>query len=549
MMRSFAFLTLAACASKPAEIPNARFRNAPPVYAVNDRRDVPQQPESRAFNMHLYDFDGSLHRRMTRTLELHRYQRARGVNALDEVPDSTWFTNRIGVRDISPEEIAAAPGGVSSPELYKPWTIVSSKIGGRQVGFIMKDTRGEKWLLKFDSYGIPEAETATQVIAGKLLWAFGYNVTEDYVVHLRRTDLVLAPDAKVKDGHGGSRPLGRFELDDMLAKVDVNKHGWSRALASHWLQGVPLGGHPAEGVRPDDPNDTIPHELRRDLRGAYAVFAWLDHTDLHEGNTLDMWVSDPQDPKLHYVKHYFVDYGVAFGIAAKKANEPRFSYEWFYDWGAMARSFVTFGLADRPWEGRQEQPLRGVGMFETTAYDPGAWKATAPSYWPIYAADRFDKFWASKIIIKLTREQIRAAVAAGKLSDPKAAAWLVDTLVARQRATAKYWFERVNPLDEFAIAGNTLCFKDLSIAHAFAPALGTYYTVSFYTRDGTLHGTRFVPAMDAGVTCARIDLAARRDDYTVVRIDTERPAFRGTTYVHIALGPTGQPRVIGIWRS
>ena len=32
--------------------------------------------------------------------ELPRSRRALGVNALDEVPDSTWFTNRLGVRDL-----------------------------------------------------------------------------------------------------------------------------------------------------------------------------------------------------------------------------------------------------------------------------------------------------------------------------------------------------------------------------------------------------------------------------------------------------------------
>jgi hypothetical protein len=37
--------------------------------------------------------------------------------------------------------------------------------------------------------------------------------------------------------------------------------------------------------------------------------------------------------------------------------------------------------------------------------------------------------------------------------------------------------------------------------------------------------------------------------YTILRIETERAGFRGTTFVHVARDPaTGAPRVIGVWR-
>ena len=35
--------------------------------------------------------------------------RAGNVNALDEVPDSSWFTNRLGRRPMTTEEIARGP--------------------------------------------------------------------------------------------------------------------------------------------------------------------------------------------------------------------------------------------------------------------------------------------------------------------------------------------------------------------------------------------------------------------------------------------------------
>lgn len=546
-MRALLLAILAGCASS-ASLPPARFTNAPPTTAVNDRNDI-AKPEERPYTRYLYNLDGQFLRLISRPLELHRPQRALGVNALDEVPNSTWFTNRIGVRDVSPAEIATAPGGVGSPELYKPWTITSTKVGGMTVGFIIKDSRGEKFLLKFDVKGDPEAETATQVIMGKLLWAFGFNVTEDYIVYLNKRDLVVSPKAVIKDQFGHERPLTQTEVDRRLATIDEANDGNLRVMVSHWIPGKPLGGHAAEGVRADDPNDRIPHELRRDLRGAYALFAWLDHYDLHEGNTLDMWVADPADPKHHYVKHYWVDYGIALGLAAQKNGDPRAGYEWYFDVGVLVRELLSFGAAPRIWEERGEQSYRGIGRLETALFDPGTWKSSSAAYVPIYLADRIDKFWATKIIMKFTRDQIRAAVDAGRLSDPHAAAWLTDALIERQRATGRYWFSRVNPIDEIAVAKDTLCFKDLSIVYAFEPARGTHYTLRFFTGTGTPLHTTTLAAGDAGVSCAPVELAATGDGYTIVEVQTTRPHFTGTTYVHLAREPkTHAPRVIGIWR-
>ena len=548
MTRLALLVTLAACGS-PATVPAVRFANAPAVQVVNDRLDVPNTPKELGYDRFLNNFDGSFHRLVTRKLELKRPERARGINALDEVPDSTWFTNRIGVRDVAPEDILIMPGSVGSPENHKPWTIVSSKVGGLSVGFIMKDARGEKYLLKFDPKGFPEAETATQLVVGRLLWTLGYNVTEDYVVRITKDDLVLAPDAKVKHASGQSFPLDAKELAARLAMVEVGKDGTMRALVSRYLDGKPLGGHPAEGVRADDPNDVIPHELRRDLRGTAAIFAWLDSVDLHLGNTLDMWVTDPADPKRHYVKHYFIDYGIALGFGATKNRNLRYGYEHEVDWRAMMSSLFTFGLVQRPWEDRKKPPYRGIGHYDIESYYPGSWKPLTPMYTPVRLADRIDKFWGAKLIMKLGRKHIEAAVESAKLSDPRAAAWLVDALIARQRKTAKYWFERVNPLDAIKVTEGKLCFTDLSIAHAFAAAASTSYTLTFHDRNGARLGTTRIAGGAGGFACNPLRLSAGHEGYTVVRVDTRRPGFTGSTFVYVAQDRASLVgRVIGIWR-
>ena len=168
-MRSSLLALLAFGCAGSASLPDVRFANAPVVRAVDDRRDVAAKPARLENPLLLYQFDTSFYRPITRALEVPRHRRALGVNAIDEVPDSTWFTNRVGIREVTPDELRAVPGGVGSPEPHRPWTTHSTKVGGLSVGFIISDARGQRFLLKFDSREFPEAETAAQMITARLL--------------------------------------------------------------------------------------------------------------------------------------------------------------------------------------------------------------------------------------------------------------------------------------------------------------------------------------------------------------------------------------------
>ena len=549
---ALAALTALGACSHHAPVPPVRFANAAPVAAVNDRRDVPARPAKREFVRLLYHFDGSFYRLFTRGLELPRDRRAQGVNALDEVPDSTWFTNRIGVRDLSPEEVRRGPAGVGSPEPHKPWTIQSTKVGGASIGFIITDARGEKFVLKFDRAGFPEVETATDVIVGRLLWAAGYNVPEDHVVYLRPEDLTIAKDAVVKGWSGVIGKLTRSQLDTALSHIVREPDGRIRGMASRMIDGKPIGGHAAEGVRKDDPNDRIPHELRRDLRGAYVFYAWLDQTDVKEDNSLDVYTADPADPRRHYVKHYLIDFGTALGAAPLFLPDLREGYSHMVDFPDMFASLVTLGLRERTWERRSPPGLRGVGVLDGATFKPGAWKAETPAYVPFRVADDHDKLWATKILMRFTRDQIRAAVEAGRLSDPRATDFITETLLVRQRLTGQHWLSRKSPLDRFApdASGRALCFDDLLLAYRLAaPSVITRYRVTAYDGGGRPLGAATDVEPDAaGRACAPVTPAFGGDGYTIVQIDTRRGASELTAYVHLARDAAGAPRVIGVWR-
>jgi hypothetical protein len=554
-MKSYIALifVLAACASDHTS--SVRFANAPAVTAVNDRNDVTAEPEARPFARTLYHLRGNFIRRVERGMEVPAPRRALGVNALDEVPNSTWFTNRIGVRDMTPDEVRRGPGNVGNPDQYLPWTIKSTKVGGKSIGFIIKDARGEKWVLKFDGISVAEIETGPDAISSRLFWAAGYNTPEDHVVYFRPENLILGKNATVKDVFGGERSLDRAALERLLAKVEHGKDGRIRGLASRFLDGKWLGGHLVEGTRADDPNDRIPHELRRDLRGASALYAWLDHADIKEDNFLDMWVTDPKNPSRHYIKHYLIDLGLTLGAMGATAFDPRRSYSYAFDAAEMATSLASVGTAVRPWENRIDPNVPGVGWYAVDDFDPGTWKPYTPTYLPAAMADRRDNFWGAKIMMRFTREHLAAAIETARYTNPKTGQYVLETMIARQRKSARYWFTRTNPLDGFAMHGSSVCFDDLLLKYNLeAPGTKTYYQITVADRGGHKIGqpdnARVPVAATSGSTCTPfLALSGVGDGYSIIQLRTRRPGFDMSTWVHVARDTQGKFRVIGIWRQ
>ncbi|MBA2544396.1 MAG: hypothetical protein H0V17_32435 [Deltaproteobacteria bacterium] len=538
-MRWLAMLLFAACASTP----HPRFANAPPVLQVDDRHDVKTKPSERPFLRASLHFD-SYYLQLVRAFKLTRDRRALGVNSFDDVPDSTWFTNRIGKRAATLDEIRRGPG-LDSPEGHFPWTIMRLKAGGTAPGFVIKDNRGSQFLLKFDRPGFPELETAVDAIVARLLWLSGYNVPSDHVVYFTPADLLLAPDAYIKVGDK-KKKLDKKQVDETFATLQESP-GKLRGIASILVDGKPLGGAPRVGVRADDPNDRIPHEMRRDIRGQAAVIAWLAHADVKEDNTIDVWQTDPANKDIHYVVHYLLDFGEAMGadIAVNKGHS--LGYEYSIDFKAILKWAVTLGLAPTPWKARAAPGILGIGVYSNEGYNPGAWRTSTPAHLPVIWADRFDQFWGSKVIIKFTREQIEAAVDSGRFTDPRAKPYLVDTLVARQRTTARYWFSRVNPIDDFAIESGRLCFTDLALRHQLETVATQFTARSSDAAGRSMKAPTSVATDPAGRACMSLDLADGQDRYTIVHIDSSR-GMPGTQ-VHVSVDPaTGQPHVIGIYR-
>jgi hypothetical protein len=546
LVRCIWLVALAACASDPPAFPTVRFANQPIVWIVDDHRDTHARPTDPVALIKYDFYYRSFQKPLTKSLELRRAERARGVNALDEVPDSSWFTNRIGTQTLTPEQVGAGATEPDGPEAFKPWTVKSTKFGGASSGMIITDRRGVKYLLKFEPVGLPELTSGADAVTSRLLWAAGFNVPQNYVVYFEPSDLTLAIDAVVKDPGGGTRrELDQRELSQMLAVLDRTRDGRIRALASRWIDGKVLGTTADEGVREDDPNDRIPHQLRRDLRGAYAIFSWVDNVDLQIGNGMDVLVEDPGG--THHVQHYRLDFDDSLGVMAMINRALRFGYVNSFDWSDLLAETATLGLGRRPWQDRYGPHVTGVSpAFTSGPFDPGAWKPDIPVA-AFDGSDRFDQYWGAKIVARFTPAQIRAAVEAGRFSDPRAVDYLTGTLIARQRAIVAYWFSRVSTLEHVTARGGGLCFDDLAIQYGVALAGTTRYQLISRDRAGRQLAQVAAVAEPRGTTCvATLPLA---DDYAIIEMITARSGVTVTQYVHIARDPaTGERRVIGVWR-
>jgi hypothetical protein len=404
--------------------------------------------------------------------------RARNLNTIDEVPDSSWFTNRIGTRAIRADELVRGPN-VGAPPDPSTWVLIREKSSGVQPGFTAIDARGETWFLQFDSPRYPEAATAAVVIATNIFWALGYNQVESFITTFDPKKSSIDPTATMKRPNGERTP---FTIDDMhaiLERAARNADGTYRVVAGRLLPGKILGGFRYVGTRPDDPNDLVPHEHRRELRALRVFGAWTNLTDLKAANTVDTLITEHGKA---VVKHYLQDVGSTFGMCNGE-HEWDLSYEYFYQGGATLKRLFTLGFGLSPWQTVDYVEYPSVGKFEGEIFDPTTWRPHTPTtaYMELRADDAF---WAAERVAAFSDEMIRALVHTGQFSDPAAEKHLADVLIQRRDKIARAYLNQVNPIVNPRMGEKGLTFENAAIASGVAHG-PVVYRAAWMTFDNT----------------------------------------------------------------
>jgi hypothetical protein len=409
--------------------------------------------------------------------------RARNINTVDEVPDSGWFTNRIGTRVMTEAEIVRGPDDGEGPDASK-WTLTREKTSGYAPGFTARDAKGTTWFVSFDPPSNPEGATGALVVATKIFYALGYNQVDSFVTEVR-PDGGIDIDAKatVRRPNGARTPMTRDDLAEVLERAHRRPDGSYRAAAGRLIPGKILGGFRYKGTRPDDPNDVVPHEHRRELRALRVFGAWTNLTDMKAGNTLDSLVTEGG---RQVVRHYLQDVGSTFGMGANGPHEWDEGFEYVYDGPDSRHRLLTFGFGFSPWQLAKYEPYyKSIGRFESARFDPPAWKPRVPTAAYLQMRDD-DAFWAAQRVMSFSDEAIRAIVKTGQFTEPGADKYLGDTLIARRDKIGRAYLTRLVPVVSPALdASGSLTFDNIASRYGIAPEPRTWKAAWFTFDNAT----------------------------------------------------------------
>ena len=406
---------------------------------------------------------------LSRALSIQVSGEAANANSLDEVADSSWFDNRVGVTPLTTEQRTL--GACKSEDLLPDevadgaWTVDHGKDNGSTLGFRITVPGKGIYMLKADDTGIPERASAASVVGAALYNAAGFSTTCEQVVVIRRAQLTLVPGLTTISNAGITIPFDAAALDKVLASsTQIGPR--TRMQASKWLPGLTIGPFRYVGMRDDDPNDVIPHEDRRELRGSRLLAAWMNHWDAREQNSMDVWfATDAKKTRSSpgYVRHFILDTSdVVGGGMDTPAETARLGTAYLVSLSDVLLDFVTLGAIDRPWDRAHPNPRRvKFGLFSVDDFDPEKWKGFYPNPAMLRMTER-DGAWMARIIARFTADDLLAIATMGRFADPHDAAYLAKVLIERQHVIVARYLTRLSPLADVHAVGDQLCAIDLA---------------------------------------------------------------------------------------
>jgi hypothetical protein len=477
---------------------------------------------------------------------------AANVNTVDEVPDSSWFTNRVGPLQKGPIDLAALTTGpdTAGGPAPGPWTVIARKSEGVTPGFTIRDAAGDIYWIKFDPVEFPEMASGAEVISTKFFHAFGYHVAENYLATLHRDTLQIAPDATMKDEDGRPRKLTRDDLDEILARAARRPDGTYRVLASRNIPGRPLGPFRYYGTRPDDPNDIFLHEDRRELRGLEVFAAWLNHDEVRSSNSHDSVIAHEG---RQIVRHHLLDFGSTLGSDSVKAQSRRAGNEFVWESRPTLITMLTLGLYVRPWIKVDYPDMPAVGRFESTYYRAENWKPDYPN--PAFRKARpEDRFWAARIVAALPDEAVAAVVRTAQYSDPGVTDYVTKTLLERRAKVLSTWLNATNPIVNVALSrAGELTFENAAERAGVAKPAERYH-VQWSRLDnptGTHHPIGGELTVSTPRAAAPAELTAGSPEYVASRLSAfhpDQPGWAGPVVAYFRRADDGWS-LVGLERN
>jgi hypothetical protein len=408
-------------------------------------------------------------------------QRAKNINTVDEVPDGPYFVNRAGRVPLTPAQVARGANVDNGPAPGK-WTVISAKSDGVTPGFTIRDAADQVWFIKFDPPGWRAMATGSEIVAAKLFWSVGYHTAEYHIGQLVPGNLVIGKDTRITPPGETARPMNQGDVEWLLSRADRDPDGTYRVILSKATPGRPVGRIRFHGTRADDPNDIVPHEHRRELRGYFVFAAWLNHVDAKGINSLSTLITENG---RSFIRNYLLDFGSALGSAAVGPREGWEGYEALVEQpGEIGKRVLSFGFKVPVWRTQDyfESPAIGRLPRDHSKWDPETW-------WPHITNAAFrhmrpdDTFWAASKLAAISEDMIRAAVAEGKFDDAESEKFLATAISDRRLRILQTFLPKVNPIVDPALdARGQLSFRNLAVDAAVADRAPGYRAL-WYTFD------------------------------------------------------------------
>lgn len=443
----------------------ARFADRPLVTEVRDDTPI-AMPRRNNFDEVVQISDVYLRRPLFDVFSPVRFPEAGDVNALDEVPSSTWFRVPSSIFEPTNETVLSG----SAPE--SPLRVTGETPSISRDGIVVIDARGFRYELRRDSLDRPEMTTGAAAISSRLVRAFGLHSPGVWIRSLRRSDLVEPVDSK--EVQEGTSAIDRF-----LAAGPASVDGYFRVSATRWPIGVDLGTTPDFDTRSDDPNDLVPHRDRRTLRGLKVLGAWLAMSPFGPRKTRDVYRGAAGDG---HVVHYVVGLEDSLGTSsivtpemsrASRRNRPA---------GGFLFNLATLGL----WPAKELPPTQrdhlAIGNFNEIV-DPISYEPSPP-YGPIVRVSPSDGYWAAKRLMAIPTQMIEAAVDAACFGDIWVRNELIRRLDRRRRTLAMYWYQQVTPCEVTSVREGVIHLRDQAVSDGISPAAGTHYRVEIVDSEG-----------------------------------------------------------------
>jgi hypothetical protein len=538
---------------------SARYPLASPLWVDQDRRPFDERPGEYFSGLVSDGIDHTLFRPISRFFAVDPAGEALNVNALDEVPDSSWFKNRIGQFPMSPARVAQGPCDVPPLDPGKTWWVSEGKSTGANPGFVIRVADGKRYLLKFDGPLQGPRATCADALATRVYWAAGYHTPCNRVVYFERSILRIERTAKIEDSKGNRHPLTEQDLDEVFDKALRLRDGRYRASSSLLVEGKPLGPWQYQGTRGDDPNDVVAHEDRRELRGMRILAAWINHFDAREQNTLFTFVD--AGGGRGYVQHYVLDFGDSLGsLWSPPILGRRLGHSYYFDMPIVLEDWFTFGAIERPWDTARFGPTgRVFGYFDVDRFDPEDWRSGYPNPAFIRMQER-DAAWMARIIARFSVSHIRSLVATADLRDPRLDAELFRVLWGRRDKILRRYLLRLSPLSLPALErdreGSRVCLTDLALTSNLLHARDRMYGARAFELGNDDEVRRIAvaaPRSDPGRVCVTLPpqgVASKSPEYLIVDVwaSTGGARTEPPTRVHLYRLGASDYRIVGLER-